>query len=168
MMVEGGALEVPEEEIAEGLQVAHEGIKELIGIQKELLAQLDRPEEMAWSPKEAEPTLVERVTKAATTRVREALNIADKAERGTAMSAIKTEITQQIADEIPTRISRTSAGSSRRSRSARCARWCSRPGSARTGAAWTRCARSASSWACSRARTARRSSPAGRRSRSAW
>ena len=40
-MVEGGALEVPEEEIAEGLQVAHAGIKELIGIQKEMLAQVD-------------------------------------------------------------------------------------------------------------------------------
>ena len=35
MMVEGGALEVPEEEIAEGLTVAHMGIKELIAIQNE-------------------------------------------------------------------------------------------------------------------------------------
>jgi polyribonucleotide nucleotidyltransferase len=101
LMVEGGALEVPEEEIAEGLLVAHEGIKELIGIQKELLKLLDKPEEMAWSPKESEPSLVERVTKAATDRVRAALNISDKAERGTAISALKTEITQQIADEIP-------------------------------------------------------------------
>jgi polyribonucleotide nucleotidyltransferase len=101
LMVEGGALEVPEDEIAEGLLVAHEGIKELIGIQKEMLKLLDKPEEMAWSPKETEPNLVERVTKAATDRVRAALNISDKVERGTAISALKAEITQQIADEIP-------------------------------------------------------------------
>jgi polyribonucleotide nucleotidyltransferase len=37
-MVEGGALEVPEEVIAEGLLVAHEGIRELIGIQREVLS----------------------------------------------------------------------------------------------------------------------------------
>jgi polyribonucleotide nucleotidyltransferase len=37
LMVEGGAIEVPEEEILEGLQVAHERIKALLGIQKELI-----------------------------------------------------------------------------------------------------------------------------------
>src|ERR1041384_8039850 len=57
MMVEGGALEVPEEEIAEGLQVAHVGIKELIGIQKELLGQLDVPAKMEWTPKEVAAAL---------------------------------------------------------------------------------------------------------------
>ena len=45
-MVEGGALEVPEEEIAEGLLVAHGGIKELIAIQREVLAQIDTQAEM--------------------------------------------------------------------------------------------------------------------------
>jgi len=101
LMVEGGALEVPEEDIAEGLLVAHEGIRELIEIQKELLKQLDQPEEMEWTSKVTEPTLVERVTSAATQRVRDALNIADKAERGTMLSGIRAEIAQQMADEAP-------------------------------------------------------------------
>ncbi|CAN5726603.1 polyribonucleotide nucleotidyltransferase [soil metagenome] len=101
LMVEGGALEVPEEDIAEGLLVAHEGIRELIDIQKELLKQLDQPEEMEWTAKATEPTLVERVASAATQRVREALNIADKAERGMTLSGIRTEIAQQLADEAP-------------------------------------------------------------------
>jgi polyribonucleotide nucleotidyltransferase len=41
-MVEGGAVEVPEEEIAEGLVVAHKGIRELVGIQREFLSELSR------------------------------------------------------------------------------------------------------------------------------
>ena len=41
MMVEGGALEVSEEDVVEALTVAQDGIKELIGYQDELLE--DRP-----------------------------------------------------------------------------------------------------------------------------
>src|SRR5690606_37080647 len=78
LMVEGGALEVPEEAIAEGLQIAHGGIRELIEIQKELLAQLEKPAEMAWSPKEIEKKFREKVDKAATKGIREALRVADK------------------------------------------------------------------------------------------
>ena len=37
IMVEGGAIEVPEEELVQGLDVAHQGIRELIEIQKEIL-----------------------------------------------------------------------------------------------------------------------------------
>ncbi len=40
VMVEGGALEVGESDVVEALQLAHGGIKELIGIQKELLKQV--------------------------------------------------------------------------------------------------------------------------------
>ena len=36
-MVEGGAVEVAEEEIADGLLAAHDGIKELIRIQRQVL-----------------------------------------------------------------------------------------------------------------------------------
>ncbi|CAN5853912.1 polyribonucleotide nucleotidyltransferase [soil metagenome] len=101
LMVEGGALEVPEEEIAEGLQVAHEGIRELIGIQKEMLAQIDVPEEMAWTAKEIDADFRDKITGTATERVREALNIGDKAERSLALSTVRTEITAQYAEAYP-------------------------------------------------------------------
>jgi polyribonucleotide nucleotidyltransferase len=100
-MVEGGALEVPEEEIAEGLLVAHEGIKELIGIQKEILDQLEIPETMAWSPKEVEPSFRDKVVKAAADRVKKAMGIGDKAERGTAIEEIKADLADQFAEEYP-------------------------------------------------------------------
>ena len=101
MMVEGGALEVPEEEIAEGLMVAHVGIKELVGLQKEVLAQLDAVEKMAWTPREVEATVRERVEGMAADRVREALRIAGKHERNDALRAVRDEIAAALAEEFP-------------------------------------------------------------------
>mgnify|MGYP006199005625 CR=1 FL=1 len=73
LMVEGGAIEVSEEDLVEALEAAHQGIRELIGIQKELLKQLDKPEQMAWSAKEVEKKFRQKVDKAATKGIREAL-----------------------------------------------------------------------------------------------
>jgi polyribonucleotide nucleotidyltransferase len=100
-MVEGGALEVPEEEIAEGLLVAHGAIKELIGLQKELLAELDTPEKMEWTPRAVDAALRERVESMIGTRVGEAIVIADKQERTSALKAIRTEISEALAEEFP-------------------------------------------------------------------
>jgi polyribonucleotide nucleotidyltransferase len=101
-MVEGGALEVPEAEIAEGLRVAHEGIKELIAIQRDLIKQVDVPEEMAWSPSQpVEPTLRERIVEAVSEKIREALKIGDKAERGETLAAIRTAAVEDFGpDEV--------------------------------------------------------------------
>jgi polyribonucleotide nucleotidyltransferase len=100
-MVEGGALEVPEEEIAEGLMVAHGAIRELIGFQKELLAQLDAPEKMEWTPKAVDPELRKRVEKMIGKKVGKAIVIADKHERMDALRAIRTEISEALAAEYP-------------------------------------------------------------------
>jgi polyribonucleotide nucleotidyltransferase len=101
LMVEGGALEVPEEEIAEGLQIAHEGIKELIGIQRELLEMVEVPEQMAWTPKELDATLRERVDSLIGGRVLEALQVEGKSERSNALDAIRSQIIEQLAEEFP-------------------------------------------------------------------
>ncbi len=98
-MVEGGALEIPEEDIAEGLLVAHEGIRELVGIQRELLALVERPAEMAWSAKEVAATFRERVVAAASGRIREALGIAEKQARLEAMSLMKSEVLSEFQEE---------------------------------------------------------------------
>lgn len=100
-MVEGGALEVPEEEIAEALQVAHQGIRDLIDVQRELLDEIGRAEEMSWTPKEIDPALRQRVESLADARVQQALSIADKHERANALDALKTEIGEQLAEEFP-------------------------------------------------------------------
>jgi polyribonucleotide nucleotidyltransferase len=99
LMVEGGALEVPEEAIAEGLLVAHEGIRELVGIQKEVLAAVDRPAEMSWSPKEVDAGFRDRVSAAASRRLREALKIGEKQLRNEAISLLKDEVSTEFAEE---------------------------------------------------------------------
>src|SRR6058998_334434 len=48
VMVEGGALEVSEDDVVEALGVAHKGIRELIAMQDELLQKADRLAKMAW------------------------------------------------------------------------------------------------------------------------
>src|SRR5690242_8326091 len=48
VMVEGGALQVSEDDVVDALQLAHGGIRELIGAQEELLAKSQRPAKMEW------------------------------------------------------------------------------------------------------------------------
>ncbi|HET8656731.1 MAG TPA: polyribonucleotide nucleotidyltransferase [Longimicrobiaceae bacterium] len=108
-MVEGGALEVPEDDIAQGLLVAHEGIRELIRIQQELLEETGKAETMAWAPKEPSAELRQRVESLATDRIRAAMAIGDKAERNAAIDAVKSEVKESLAEEFPDQESDISA-----------------------------------------------------------
>jgi polyribonucleotide nucleotidyltransferase len=98
LMVEGGAIEVPEEEILEGLAVAHEGIRELIELQKEILKDYGVPE-MEWTPILPDEALRAKVEKMANSRVAEAMNLAEKQERSQAMASIQEDILAQIVEE---------------------------------------------------------------------
>jgi len=98
VMVEGGAVEVPEEEILEGLEVAHRGIVELIEIQKEVIDGLRVPT-MEWTPQEPEVTLKEKVTSMAEERVTEAMGLGDKQERQQAMAAVEEDVISRLREE---------------------------------------------------------------------
>jgi polyribonucleotide nucleotidyltransferase len=101
-MVEGGAMEVPEEDLVDALDAAHVGIKELVSIQKEILAELDIPEDMEWEPAvEIDVDLQNRVEELAVSRVQETLTIADKQAREDAMSALRSEILEELSEEYP-------------------------------------------------------------------
>jgi polyribonucleotide nucleotidyltransferase len=101
MMVEGGALEVPEEDLVEALGAAHDGIKELIGIQKEMLAEVNVPT-MEWSPTvTVSDELRARVEELAQHRVAEALGLADKQERNQALAALREDVQEQLVGEYP-------------------------------------------------------------------
>src|SRR5215208_6501114 len=53
VMVEGGALEISEEDVVEAISIGQKGIRELIAIQNELLAKMDdRPAKMSWTKAE--------------------------------------------------------------------------------------------------------------------
>ncbi len=101
MMVEGGALEVSEDDVVEAITVAHKGIKELIVMQEELLAKSDKKEQMAWAKHEPAADLVKRVGDLASEKIAKALNQADKATRVKAIEAVKREVAAQIIAESP-------------------------------------------------------------------
>jgi polyribonucleotide nucleotidyltransferase len=97
MMVEGGAVEVPEAEILEGLEVAHEGIRQLIDIQEELVKDLRQPT-MSWTPQSPDEDLTEKVVEMASGRIDEAMGIADKTERMDALQAVKAAVKEELAE----------------------------------------------------------------------
>jgi len=102
MMVEGGALEVAEADIAEGLLVAHQGIKELVQIQHDLIAEAGKPETMAWTPKQVDPAFAQRVEEMGTGPLQAALKIADKAERNGATAKVNADVIAALLEEFPT------------------------------------------------------------------
>ena len=97
-MVEGGAVEVQEAEILEGLETAHQGIKELIDLQRELLDGHTVPD-MDWSPIEPDQDLAVKVTEMAESRIDEALTLSDKAERNQAMAAVAEDVISRLIEE---------------------------------------------------------------------
>ena len=98
LMVEGGAVEVSEADILEGLETAHQGIKELIDIQRELLEGHTVPD-MDWSPIEPDQDLAAKVTEMAESRIDEALTLSDKAERNQAMAAVAEDVISRLIEE---------------------------------------------------------------------
>jgi len=100
VMVEGGALEVSEADVLESLKLAHQGIKDLIGMQEELLPKVQQ-EKMAWSRTETPEAVVTRVKAAASKRVREALNQKDKHTRIQAVEQVKKAVAEELAAELP-------------------------------------------------------------------
>ncbi len=100
VMVEGGAIQVPETEILEGLKVAHAAIRELIEIQEVLIAPRRKPE-MAWEPRRVDPEVRSRVESAAAGRVAEAVRIAGKQDRQAALAEIAADVARQLAADDP-------------------------------------------------------------------
>jgi polyribonucleotide nucleotidyltransferase len=97
-MVEGAGIEVPEEEILEALQVAHDAIKELCALQVELIGPRNVPD-MSWTPVQPDPELKKKVEAIATAKVAEALNLGDKQERNQAMAAVTEDVVGTLIDE---------------------------------------------------------------------
>jgi len=97
-MVEGGSLEVSEADMLEAIEFAHEGIRQLIDIQKELV-EGHRVPDMEWTPKIPDQTLADKVTEMAQGRVAEALEIGDKHERQQALAVISEDIVSRLKEE---------------------------------------------------------------------
>lgn len=100
VMVEGGALEVSEEDVLEALTISHTGIQELIGMQQELLKKTAQPK-MEWSRAETSDEIVKRVQEMAESRINAAINQKDKHTRVEAVEAAKRGLADELLVEFP-------------------------------------------------------------------
>jgi polyribonucleotide nucleotidyltransferase len=103
MMVEGGALEVSEEDVVEALTISHKGINELIAAQEELLKKMgkERPAKMEWTKAEPSEEVTVAVKKLAEGKIVEALNQKDKHTRIAAVEKVKAEVAEKLVADFP-------------------------------------------------------------------
>ncbi|HEY0672771.1 MAG TPA: polyribonucleotide nucleotidyltransferase [Longimicrobiales bacterium] len=100
LMVEGGCVEVSEEDIAEGLQAAHNGIKELCAIQKEFCDKVKQPT-MDWTPVHAPDEVRKAVADLVGPRIAEAMTVSDKSERTALLGVIHDEVRTALEETYP-------------------------------------------------------------------
>jgi polyribonucleotide nucleotidyltransferase len=100
-MVEGGCLEVTEADMLEALTLGHNGIRDIIGIQQELLKQAGATPKMTWTKLESPSDLVMRLKAEAESRIVEALNQKDKHTRIQAVEEVKKTVAAALTTENP-------------------------------------------------------------------
>ena len=99
VMVEGGALEVSEDEMLEALKVAQKGIQDLIKLEKQLIGKTP-VEKLAWQKAPQDEVLVKRVRALAEQEVAKAINAKDKAGRAAGVAAVRARVMEQLAEEF--------------------------------------------------------------------
>ncbi|HEY8174940.1 MAG TPA: polyribonucleotide nucleotidyltransferase [Gemmatimonadaceae bacterium] len=101
VMVEGGALEVGEEDVVEAFTIAQKGLGDLVKAQEDLLKKIDRPKKMEWKKAEIPAGLEESVKKLAEGKITEAINQKEKHTRIEAVERAKTELAEQLLADFP-------------------------------------------------------------------
>jgi polyribonucleotide nucleotidyltransferase len=99
-MVEGGALEIGEQDIADALAFGQQGIAEQVAMQDEIVAKLGAPK-LEWTKTEPLAEVVSRVQELAKGRLEEALGLAEKTERIQALATVRQDIAEMLAEEFP-------------------------------------------------------------------
>ncbi len=98
VMVEGGAQEVSEKDVLDGLFYAHKELQVLIDMQLELREKVGRAK-AEFVPKAVDTALVSAVTAFLQSKISAAVRIKDKLERRTAMEKIRTELSAEFVKE---------------------------------------------------------------------
>jgi polyribonucleotide nucleotidyltransferase len=100
MMVEGGAWEIGEATLAEALLVAHEEIKKLVALQRELLAKAGK-QPMAFTAPEADQALVADVEALVKDRIHEISFNGVKKARYEGIQKLLEEVQTALAEKYP-------------------------------------------------------------------
>lgn len=111
-MVEGGALEVPDEEVLEALMKAHEEMQPLIEFQKKMAKQFGQPK-MEYIPVQLNETLRQKVRDLSIPKFKTILHLPEKKERGDRISELKKEVlltvTSDVSEEKKEKVKREAA-----------------------------------------------------------
>jgi polyribonucleotide nucleotidyltransferase len=91
LMVEAGANEIPEAEILDALDIAHDAIKKLCAVQRELAEKAGKPKVEVEVP-EVDPELYEQIEASYGAALDAATQVEDKLERQEATKAVEEEV----------------------------------------------------------------------------
>jgi polyribonucleotide nucleotidyltransferase len=103
VMVEGGSLEVSEAEILEALKVAQKGIRDTIGLERQLMDKAGAKPKLEWPKAEIDAELQGRAQNAAEDAMAQAINAADKAARSAGVKGVKDQTLNALLTEFPER-----------------------------------------------------------------
>ena len=98
MMVEGGAREVPEEEVLEAILIGHREIQKVVAVVEELQKLCGRPK-LAFTPPSIDSSIKTQVEKLAKASLQKALRTKDKAERYALVDAARKATVEGIITE---------------------------------------------------------------------
>ena len=99
MSVEGGAHEVPEDEVIDAIVAAHQEIKEITKLQEGLVALCGKPTR-EYKMKEIDEGLSSRIRNLATERIRESIGMDQKQDREGYLEQVQADILSEILDEV--------------------------------------------------------------------
>ncbi len=98
--VEGQISEMPEDEVLEGLKVAHKGIVRLIDLQEDLIARCGKQKREVIEP-EVDEALVSAVRELSEEKVKSANRLPAKENREGVLSQLRTEVQEALAEQFP-------------------------------------------------------------------
>ena len=102
VMVEGGSLEISEAEVLEALKVAQKGIKEVIGLQKQVIDKAGQEAEDRLDQGRASTRAsCEKISELAEAQMATAINAKDKAARASGVRAVRDAGRGQGARAVP-------------------------------------------------------------------
>src|SRR5919107_492600 len=98
LMVEAGANEIPEAEILDALDIAHDAIRKICAVQREL-AEMAGKEKLVIDAPQVDPGLVDALRQSHGAALDQATQVEDKLERQDATKAVEEAVLEQYSGE---------------------------------------------------------------------
>lgn len=95
LMVEGGGLEITESVLLEALDIAHKEIKNVVNLQKQLVALIGKPKRTV-TPPQLNEELMRSVSASSLEKIKQAIVISDKLLRQDALNLILKDVTTEL------------------------------------------------------------------------